>query len=169
MNLRLVHGATAADLAPPDSGETSLGDTPSGFAIISRRLLPGSRAVIDHVLVGPPGVFAIDMKRFEGTAALIGGRLHVDGQPRNGIAQHVRKVAAAIQRALHVEFGNIGVSVTPVICVEGADVPKRGDLDGVRMLSPKALGRLLRRAPAVITRRDAEMVASVLGSRLLRA
>ncbi len=37
-----------------------------GLGVLHDRRIPGSKANIDHIVVGPAGVFAIDTKRYTG-------------------------------------------------------------------------------------------------------
>lgn len=41
-------------------------DLPEGWTVLHSREVPGSRADIDHLVVGPPGVFLIDSKNWKG-------------------------------------------------------------------------------------------------------
>ena len=38
---------------------------PAGYVALHNRAIPGSDAVIDHLVIGPPGVFALDSERWD--------------------------------------------------------------------------------------------------------
>jgi hypothetical protein len=72
---------------------------------------PGrQRANIDHIAVGPSGVFVIDSKNWSGDVRVIGDVLH------QGTRRREREVAAAAKAALAVTQLLQGTPATPVLC-----------------------------------------------------
>ena len=53
-----------------------------GFVILHDRQIPGSRANIDHVAIGPSGIYVIETKYISGTIGVIGDRLVVSDRDR---------------------------------------------------------------------------------------
>ncbi|WP_055591139.1 nuclease-related domain-containing protein [Streptacidiphilus griseoplanus] len=103
--------ATAALLAPL---------TWQGWTVLHDRAVPGSRANLDHLLVGPLGqVVLIDSKRWTqrggATVRTVRGRLHCGPSDRHGA---VETVAWEAQRVAAV----LGVPVTAVVVVHGPRV-----------------------------------------------
>ena len=74
---------------------------------------------IDHVVVGPTGVFAIETKNWRGNVKMKNIALLVDGvAPRRAPLDQVRQAVSALQ----VRFGRGGIynaNVVPVICFAG--------------------------------------------------
>ena len=74
---------------------------------------------IDHVVVGPTGVFAIETKNWRGRVVVEDQRLLVDGTaPRRPPLEQVRQAVSALQ----VRLGRAGiyhVHVVPVVCFAG--------------------------------------------------
>lgn len=74
---------------------------------------------IDHVVVGPSGVFVIETKNWRGRVTLSDGALLVDGNaPRRPPLAQVRDAVSALQARL----GRSGVhdaAVVPVVCFAG--------------------------------------------------
>lgn len=93
---------TAARISRGNDGEQIIGNLleqlrPHGWMVLhDRRRQPGSPANLDHVLIGPPGVFVIDAKNWTG------GRLRLDprgmavGRWRKDDELHAAKVDADI-------------------------------------------------------------------------
>jgi hypothetical protein len=40
---------------------------PGGFVVLHDRKIPGTRANIDHIVIGPPGVAIVESKSYSGT------------------------------------------------------------------------------------------------------
>lgn len=77
---------------------------------------PGRGQVcIDHVLVGPSGVFVIDTKSWTGNVEVRGGALRQDGRRR---ARHVIASAAAAMAVGELIPGLSIKAIHPVICFE---------------------------------------------------
>jgi hypothetical protein len=100
--------ATAAVLATLPPGWLSLHDV----------RWPGRRlANVDHVLIGPGGVFVIDSKNWTGRISLDGGHLRQNGYSRE------KAVAGAADAALAVSevISPYAAWVHPVLCFVGQD------------------------------------------------
>ena len=118
-----------------------------GFRILHDRRIPGSRANIDHIVIGPPGVFVVETKSFGGRLNVRGNEVYVAGRRRTGMIEEVKREALATQVAIASELETIGLPVVPVICVHRADLPWLGaQAGGVRIASGKELVKRLRTA-----------------------
>lgn len=100
----------------------------AGLGVLHDRRIPGSRANIDHIVVGPGGVFVIDAKRHSGRIERrsVGSlfrpatKLFVGGRDKTSLVQGMAKQVAAVHRALQDLPEPATVPVQPVICfVEG--------------------------------------------------
>ena len=139
------------------------------LAVLHDRLIPGSSANIDHLAIGPAGVFVIDTKRYAGQVERRGffrRRLFVAGRDRTTkLLEGMERQAAAVRSVLPV-----AAPVIPVICfVESrwslfaSPSPLRfGD---VRVLWPRMLYKLLRAkgrlTAADIARLEAELALAL--------
>ena len=119
-----------------------------GWAVLHDLAVPRSRANIDHLVVGPGGVFVIDSKHYR-------GRLQLDG---SGRLWHGRYPLAPTLRAADYEADQAArvlvdpdVVVVPIVAVHGAQVP-RGKVvtQGVPVVAAKRLPSMLRQLPAVL-------------------
>jgi hypothetical protein len=119
-----------------------------GWAILHDLAFPGSRANIDHMVIGPGGVFVIDSKQYR-------GRLQLDssGQLWHGrypLAPTVRAVSFEADQAAQV-LPDPGVVVLPIVAVHGAQVPwGKVVIDGVPVVPAGHLPSMLRALPPVL-------------------
>jgi Nuclease-related domain len=119
-----------------------------GWAILHDLAVPGSGANIDHLVIGPGGVFVIDSKQYR-------GRLQLD---RSGRLWHGRYPLAATLRAVDFEADQAaqilpdpGMAVVPIVAVHGAQVPwGKVVTDGVPVVSARRLPGMLRQLPVVL-------------------
>ncbi|WP_292873812.1 nuclease-related domain-containing protein [Microbacterium sp.] len=135
-----------------------LTDLPDSWRVLHDRRIPGSRANIDHIAVGPTGVWVIDAKRYKDKrpslhveggiirprveSLLIAGRNHT--KLADGVQGQVEKVSSAL--------GNPEIAVKGVLCFLDADWPLIGGsfaVNGVDVLWPKLLIKRMTEAPAV--------------------
>jgi len=93
-----------------------------GWAVLHDLAVPGSRANIDHLVIGPGGVFVIDSKQYRGRLQLdSSGCLWHGRYPR---ASTLRAVSfEADQAALILTDPDVVVVVVPIVAVHGAQVP----------------------------------------------
>jgi hypothetical protein len=138
-------------------GEERLGHrldqlTGEGFVILHDRRVPGSQANIDHLVVGPTGVFVVDAKNFSHQLSLARGTLWTGKYPVK--LSSARNQARRAETALaSLPLGRT-VEVLPLVCVVGsARLPRRTvDLDGVRVVSDwQTLVTEIRKRPTVLT------------------
>jgi hypothetical protein len=109
---------------------------------------PGSRANLDHLVIGPGGVFVVDSKHYR-------GRLQLDG---SGRLWHGRYPLAPILRAVDFEADQAArvlpdpdVAVVPIVAVHGAQVPwGKVVMDGVPVMAARRLPSMLRALPVVL-------------------
>jgi Nuclease-related domain len=119
-----------------------------GWAVLHDLALPGSRANLDHLAIGPGGVFVIDSKHYR-------GRLQLDP---SGRLWHGRYPLAPALRAISFEADQAAlvltdpdVVVVPVMAVHGAQVPwGKVVVNGVPVVAARHLPSMLRQLPAVL-------------------
>ena len=119
-----------------------------GWAVLHDLALPGSRANLDHLLIGPGGVFAIDSKQYRGRLQLdaVGKLWH----GRYPLAPAVRAASWEADQAAQV-LPDPGMAVVPIVAVHGAQVPwGKVVTDGVPVVSARRLPSMLRQLPVVL-------------------
>jgi hypothetical protein len=149
-----------------------LTDLPDTFRVLHDRRVAGSRATIDHIAIGPTGVWVIDAKRYKNKRP----SLHVDGGIFWPRTEHLRiggrdgrKLIDGVQSQtgrVTTALGDSGVPVAGVLCFLEADWPLIGGsftVDGVHVLWPRLLiKRMIEATPHPID-------VDTIHSRLVRA
>lgn len=122
---------------------------------------------VDHLVVAPAGIFAIEDRPWRGQVSVSGDLLYIDGRLRPGVTDEARELAARVQQPLADELSPLGVAVTPVICVPTGDAPWQvWTVQGVLVVAGRGLARHLRRA-APIMGRDTVVRVALVADRLL--
>ena len=119
-----------------------------GWAVLHDLAIPGSTANIDHLVIGPGGVLAIDSKQYR-------RRLRVD---RDGMVWHGRHLLVSALRTTLWEadqadevLGIADLTVAAVVAVHGASVPWRLlRAEGVTVVAARRLPDLLCGLPPVL-------------------
>lgn len=144
------------------AGERAIGaklDGLAGDAVLTLhdRRIPGTRANIDHIAIGPSGVFVIDAKRYNDAKVEIrssGGwfseridRLFVAGRDRTKLVTGLAPQVAAVYEALEDQADLADVVVQPVLAFVDALLPVITSLEiaGVPVLGPRKTAKLVRR------------------------
>jgi hypothetical protein len=119
-----------------------------GWVVLHDLAVPGSRANIDHLVIGPGGVFVIDSKLYRGRLQLDGaGRLWHGGYP---LAPTLQAVSFEADQAAQV-LTDPDVVVVPIVAVLGAQVPwGKVVVQGVPVVAARRLPSMLRLLPAVL-------------------
>jgi Nuclease-related domain len=110
--------------------------------------VPGSAANLDHLVIGPGGLFVIDSKQYRGRLQLDPtGRLWHGHYP---LALTLHAVSFEADQAAQV-LPDPGVAVVPIVAVHGAQVPwGKVVIDGVPVVPARRLPSMLRQLPAVL-------------------
>jgi hypothetical protein len=119
-----------------------------GWAVLHDLALPSSRANIDHLVIGPGGVFVIDSKQYRGRLQLdSSGRLWYGRYP---LASALGAVSFEADQAAQV-LADPDMVVVPIMAVHGAQVPwGKVVVDGVPVVTARRLPSMLRQLPAVL-------------------
>jgi hypothetical protein len=119
-----------------------------GWAVLHDLALPGSRANLDHLVIGPGGVFVIDSKQYRGRLQLDpSGRLWHGRYP---LASTLQAVSFEADQAALV-LPDPGVAVVPIVAVHGAQIPwGKVVTDGVPVVPARRLPSMLRDLPVVL-------------------
>jgi hypothetical protein len=120
-----------------------------GWVVLHDLAIPGSRANIDHLVIGPGGVFVIDSKQCRGRLQLDpSGRLWHGRYP---LAPTLHAVSFEADEAAQVLTDPGVVVVVPIVAVHGAQVPwGKVVMDGVPVVPARRLPSMLRALPAVL-------------------
>ena len=118
-----------------------LGTLPRRFVVGHDLAVPGSRGNIDHLVIGPVGVFVVDSKAYRSQVRVRRGRVWAGEWPLD--------TGPVAGQADQLEWA-LGVPVTPIVAIHGSGLRKRGVVDGgVRVVPASRLMRVVgRRRPS---------------------
>ena len=141
---------------------------PSGYVALHTRAIPGTSHVIDHVVVGPAGVFTLDSQRLDRRLPIraIDGMLYygrTSMEERFDHAQHEAKHAA---RLITAELG-LRVLVRPVMVLYGPSISwVVMNVKGVDVFDGSRISTYFRRQSKAVGkhRLDHEKIAMVLAA-----
>ena len=133
----------------------------AGWTVFHDVALHGSRANLDHLLIGPGGVFLVDSKCYRGRIRIgRDGALWYGRHPLSDMLRAVQWEASRATRALATP----GITVEPLVCVHRGQLPW-GQLPGpVPILTPAALvNRLASQPPWLSGDQVAELTRQAMG------
>ncbi len=134
----------------------------AGFVVLHDRRIPNGRENIDHIVIGPTGVFVIETKNYAGELRVRDGNLYVDGRRRAGVIDQVSRQANAVSAVLD------GVPVSRLVVIHRADFPliRRPSIDGVPIVRATALGGLIGNSPVALDPAEVDRLATLASVRL---
>lgn len=122
-----------------------------GFVIFHDRKVPMSRANIDHIVVGPTGVFVVETKNVAGDFRVRGDEVRIGGR-RVALVDEVRREVDATWNAVAPVLAPKGLHVIPVVCAHRSDLPFfRHSVAGIRIVSGRGLARYIRAQTPVLS------------------
>jgi nuclease-like protein len=149
------------------TGESLSALEEDGFVLLHDRQLPGSRANIDHIAIGPSGVYVIDSKNLSGSVGVMNERLFISDHDRQSYIESIHRQAIATQVALSEAMNKFRLTVTPVLCIHGARMPIfQKAIAGVRLLSGQDLRRIADKTPILLTADQVQELAHLAEERL---
>jgi hypothetical protein len=119
----------------------------NGYVTLNARSIPGSEQVIDHLVIGPAGVYSVDSERWDRrlpVRAVTGNQIYHGPFSQQHRLEHARWEAAQASRLL-TEAAKFPVDVHPAMAVYGPTIPWTVvGLLGVDVLSGRRLRRYLK-------------------------
>lgn len=117
---------------------------PAGFTVFHGLLLRGEASDMDHVVVGPSGVFVVETKNWSGSITVSGEDvLYAGKRPDRSPLEQVKKAVGVLQNRLTARCGRT-VSVCPVLCFAGGRLEHGVQgVAGVVLCGPDELARVL--------------------------
>jgi hypothetical protein len=125
---------------------------PNGYLSVNARAIPGTDSVIDHLVVGPGGVFAVDSERWDRRLPIrtvaanskAGPVLYHGPFSQKDRLAHARWEAAQASRLLSTDLGR-EISVFPAMVIYGPMIPWTvANLRGVDVFAGRAIGKYFR-------------------------
>lgn len=121
--------------------------TRAGYHTLNGRAVPGSDCVIDHLVIGPAGVYAVDSERWDRRLPVRttqGGQLYHGPFSQADRLKHARYEADEASRLVTQSLGR-RLAVRPAMVIYGPTVPWTvARISGVDVFSGRRLRRYLR-------------------------
>jgi hypothetical protein len=145
--------------------------------VLDDRLIPGTRRNIDHIAVAPSGAYVVDAKNYSGKVERrVDGFLRwrtehliVGGRDRTKLVAGVKGQVETVRAVLNSLHEPTDVPIVPVLCFVGSDnwelLSLTLTVDGVKVLWPRALKKLLRQTGSLDGKRRA-LIARLLSTQL---
>jgi hypothetical protein len=119
----------------------------SGYLTLNARAIPGTNCIIDHLVVGPAGVFAVDSERWDRRLPLRatqGGHLYHGPYSQTSRLKHAQLEAAMAGRLISEGLGR-KQRIRPAMVIYGPTVPWTvARISGVDVFSGRRLRKYLR-------------------------
>jgi Nuclease-related domain len=136
----------------------------NGYVTLNARSIPGSEHVIDHLVIGPAGVYALDSERWDRrlpVRTVAGNQIYHGPFSQRHRVEHARWEAAQASRLLS-QAAKFPVDVRPAMAVYGPTIPWTVvGLLGVDVLSGRRLRKYLKQQAR--TRRAERLDARQVG------
>ena len=134
----------------------------AGWFVLHDLAWPGrQKANIDHLVVGPGGIFVIDTKNWSGRVEVRDGVLRQNGRSRESAVDGVRRAAAAVESLVPE------VPIQPVLSMHG-ELTMTERAGEVIICSTSTLREMLQSRPTVLQPVDVQRIGSVLEPALAR-
>ncbi len=119
----------------------------SGYLTLNGRAIPGTSCIIDHLVVGPAGVFAVDSERWDRRLPLRatqGGQLYHGPYSQTDRLKHAQMEAALAAQLISESLGR-KQRIRPAMVIYGPTVPWTvARISGVDVFSGRRLRKYLR-------------------------
>ena len=119
----------------------------SGYLTLNGRAIPGTNCIIDHLVVGPAGVFAVDSERWDRRLPLRatqGGHLYHGPYSQTDRLKHAQMEAAMAAQLISQSLGR-KQRIRPAMVIYGPTVPWTvARISGVDVFSGRRLRKYLR-------------------------
>jgi len=124
---------------------------------------------IDHIAVGPGGVFTIETKNAAGRVTIRRGQLRVNGRRRPEHIAQAQRQTEAVHERLRSDPSLGDIRATPLLCFARAriDVGWFGSnvLEGVHVVDSRGLILAFERSDATLTAEDIERASAALSAK----
>lgn len=156
-----ILGATAATLVRRarrhhDERATLDALSDAGYEVLHDRAAPGFAGTVRRLVIGPAGVFLVEMVDVTGRVRVRGDAVTVAGRSL-ALGPRLQGQLRAVSSALAPQLTSAGTRVTPLICMRRAELPLlRRSVAGIPLLRESGVVRRILDSPSVM---DAGTVA----------
>ncbi|GAA5055908.1 hypothetical protein HNP84_006315 [Thermocatellispora tengchongensis] len=142
-----------------------------GYQILNGRAVRG-QASIDHLVIGPGGVWIVDNEAFGPDVHIeqYGGKLFFGEKYGASMAKGLNDAALALAEVL-TERSGVPVTIEPLLAVYGGHLPrgKMVSAEGLTLMRPRLIPKIIRsRATAAFSDEQVELLARTAARELKR-
>ena len=137
-----MHAGKAGELAVTDA----LKALPNEYVLLNDLMLPDGRGNVDHLVIGPNGIFVIETKNYSGYVSCWGDRWYVNRREIGSLSKQAKRNAMAIKNSLEGVFREYHARIPWVDPILAFTNPS---------------GRLNIKNPTIAVLRSAELVAFI--------
>lgn len=95
----------------------ALKDLPNDYVLLNDLMLPEGRGNVDHLVMGPNGLFVIETKNYSSFVKCVGDEWFVNGQKIRSLSKQAKRNAIAVRENLAAVFKDKGVRIPFVTAV----------------------------------------------------
>ena len=137
-----------------------LGDFPAEWRTVHGQVIGRRGHVIDHIVVGPPGVFCLTAKQLRGSVTVTEGDCVVAGE-RLDLFAGARREAAAVSNRLRIATG-LDCAALPIIVIVGAWLTVERQPEGLTVVTDEALALWLKSLRATLNETERRTLAEAI-------
>jgi hypothetical protein len=139
-----------------------------GFVALDRRGLAAARVTMDHVLIGPPGVFVVERKAWSGQMSSTTDSIYVDGRQRPSATDDIARAAVALEQTMAHELKPAGATVRAAMMIDQASNKTfEGTVGRVLVGGARGLPKLIRGTSEPILGPETIVRLAIAADRLL--
>lgn len=137
-----------------------------GYVVLHDRAIAGSSANLDHVVVGPTGVWVVDSKRWARRTRIsgFGRRVWIGRRPADTLLRGLAFEREAVQRGVN-GFSTSPIQVSALVAVHGPRLPgisRPLQVEGIMLVRAGQSRRLIKAGPATLAPAAVSALASAL-------
>ncbi|WNG28617.1 NERD domain-containing protein [Cystobacter fuscus] len=137
-----------------------------GWTVIHDLKLGSNGANVDHLVIGPPGVFVIDAKNVSGNVWVAGSNIWVDGFSKNYV-EEVEEQAMRVRKRFLAATGWASLWVQGVLVFVASTPTVKEQPSHVAVVTDDAIVSVLQRWPAKYDQAEVEELArAAMGGRI---
>lgn len=143
-----------------------LGKLAEGFYAFHDVKIPGRRANIDHLVIGPTGAFTIETKAVSGKVELRSDEVWLSGRKKNYVTQAWEQ-AGSVQTVLSDLVSAYAIDVKPLLCFTKAELPLLQDeVAGIPLLGPRGVRRHISKRDQLLNKEQVDKLRGAAIERL---
>jgi hypothetical protein len=78
---------------------------PYDYVLLNDLVLPNGRGNVDHLVIGPNGLFLIETKNYSGRIKCFGDKWYINGRPSKSVSRQAKRNAMVVKDHLKEVFG----------------------------------------------------------------